>query len=109
MVVIVDFGSQYTQLIARRVRESGVYCEIYPYNVSAATLKEKSIDAIILSGGPGHLTESEISFLPDPEIFSGNYKILGICFGMQVIAKFFGAIVARGAVREYGKTLFHSE
>ncbi|MGC8805613.1 MAG: glutamine-hydrolyzing GMP synthase, partial [Candidatus Ratteibacteria bacterium] len=107
MVVIVDFGSQYTQLIARRIREAGVYCEIYPYHVPASTLKEKNIDALILSGGPGHLTESEISFLPDPEIFKGNYKILGICFGMQVIAKFSGAKVTRGAVREYGKTIFY--
>jgi len=107
MVVILDFGSQYTQLIARRIRESGVYCEIYPYHVSASTLKGKNIDGLILSGGPGHLTESEISFLPDPEIFKANYKILGICFGMQVIAKFSGAKVSKGAVREYGKTIFY--
>jgi len=109
MVAILDFGSQYTQLIARRIRELKIYCEIYPYNVSAAVLKNKNVDVIILSGGPGHLTESEISFFPDPEIFRGNYKILGICFGMQVIARFFGANVVRGKIREYGKTIFYPE
>ncbi len=57
MVAILDFGSQYTQLIARRVRELKIYCEIYPYNVSESTLREKNITTIILSGGPGHLTE----------------------------------------------------
>ncbi|MCM8814773.1 MAG: glutamine-hydrolyzing GMP synthase [Candidatus Omnitrophica bacterium] len=109
MVAILDFGSQYTQLIARRVRELKIYCEIYPYNVPASNLKEKNVRVIILSGGPGHITESELSFVPDNEIFRGQFKILGICFGMQVIAKFFGGKVERGKVREYGKTVFYPE
>lgn len=109
MVVILDFGSQYTQLIARRVRELKIYCEIYPYNVPVSSLKEKNISAIIFSGSPGHVSESEFSYLPDKEIFNQTYKILGICFGMQVIAKFFGGNVERGSVREYGKTLFYPE
>ncbi|HOC02564.1 MAG TPA: glutamine-hydrolyzing GMP synthase [bacterium] len=109
MVAILDFGSQYTQLIARRVRELKIYCEIYPYNVSESTLREKNITTIILSGGPGHLTESEITFLPDPEIFNGRYKILGICFGMQVIAKLNGANIIHGNIREYGRTVFYPE
>ncbi len=109
MVVILDFGSQYTQLIARRVRELKIYCEVYPYSVSLSNLKGKDISAVILSGGPGHVTESEISFLPDTEIFNGNHKILGICFGMQVIARFFGGKVEKGTIREYGKTIFYPE
>ncbi|MCM8822738.1 MAG: glutamine-hydrolyzing GMP synthase [Candidatus Omnitrophica bacterium] len=109
MVAILDFGSQYTQLIARRVRELKIYCEIYPYNVPASNLKEKNVRVLILSGGPGHITESELSFMPDKEIFRGQFKILGICFGMQVIAKFFGGKVERGKVREYGKTVFYPE
>ncbi|MCM8764628.1 MAG: glutamine-hydrolyzing GMP synthase [Candidatus Omnitrophica bacterium] len=109
MVAILDFGSQYTQLIARRVRELKIYCEIYPYNVPASNLKEKNVRVLILSGGPGHITESDLSFMPDKKIFSGQFKILGICFGMQVIAKFFGGKVERGKVREYGKTIFYPE
>ncbi len=109
MVVILDFGSQYTQLIARRVRELKIYCEIYPYNVPLSSLKDKNISAFIFSGSPGHITESEIFYMPDKEIFNGNYRILGICFGMQVIAKFSGGKVERGKVREYGKTVFYPE
>ncbi len=109
MVAVLDFGSQYTQLIARRIRELKIYCEIYPYNVSESTLREKNTTAIILSGGPGHITESEITFSPDPEIFNGRYKILGICFGMQVSAKLHGANIVHGEIREYGKTVFYPE
>lgn len=109
MVVILDFGSQYTQLIARRVRELKIYCEIYPYNVPLSSLKDKNISAFIFSGSPGHITQSEVSYMPDKEIFNGKYKILGICFGMQVIAKYFGGKVERGKVREYGKTVFYPE
>jgi len=109
MVAILDFGSQYTQLIARRVRELKIYCEIYPYNIRESFLREKNITAIILSGGPGHITETQISFLPDPEIFNGNYKILGICFGMQIIAKMHKASIIQPGKREYGKTVFYPE
>lgn len=109
MVVILDFGSQYTQLIARRIRELKIYCEIYPYNTPLSVFRSKDISAFILSGGPGHITESEISFMPDSEIFKSDYKILGICFGMQLIAKFFGGKVERAAAREYGKTIFFPE
>lgn len=109
MVAILDFGSQYTQLIARRVRELKIYCEIYPYDVSESSLRERNITTIILSGGPGHITESEISFLPDPEIFNERYKILGICFGMQIIAKLHKANIVHGEIREYGKAVFYPE
>lgn len=109
MVAILDFGSQYTQLIARRIRELKIYCEIYPYNVPVATLKEKNVSVIILSGGPGHVTESEVSFLPDTGIFNGNYRLLGICFGMQLISKCLGGKVEKGKVREYGKTVFYPD
>ena len=109
MVAILDFGSQYTQLIARRVRELKVYCEIYPYSVSEETLRSRNATVLILSGGPGHVTQAQIPFTPDPRIFEKNYIILGLCFGMQIIGKVFGSNVVHGTVREYGRTIFHPE
>jgi len=107
MVAIIDFGSQYTQLIARRIRELKVYSEIFPYNTKAKTLKEKGVKAVILSGGPSHIPEKgELPF--DKEILKSFY-ILGICYGMQLIGKIFGGNVSSGEKREYGKTIFYPD
>jgi GMP synthase (glutamine-hydrolysing) len=102
-IAILDFGSQYTQLIARRVREQQVYSEILPYNTTAATLHERQPAGIILSGGPNSVF-AENSPLCDPEIFNLNIPVLGICYGMQLIARVFDAPVKAGTSREYGHT-----
>jgi len=108
MVAIIDFGSQYTQLITRRIRELKVYSEIFPYNTKAKILKEKGAKAVILSGGPGHIPEKGI--IPfDREILNGDFYILGICYGMQLIGKIFGGNVSSGEKREYGKTKFYPD
>lgn len=104
-VVILDFGSQYTQLIARRVRECRVYCEIFPYNMSMLELGRKSPKAIILSGGPASLT-SRKSPACDKRIFDLGIPILGICYGMQIEGKFLGGEVGRAHKREYGFAQF---
>ena len=108
MIAVLDFGSQYTQLIVRRIRELKIYCEIFPYNVSEEILKEKGIKVIILSGGPGSANEQK-SYLPDKRIFEGDYLILGICYGMQIMGKIFGSNIIKGNIREYGKTTFYPE
>ena len=108
MIAIIDFGSQYTQLIARRVRELKVYCEIFPYTVSAEELKKRGISAVILSGGPGHIPERN-AFPLDKDFFSGAFFILGICYGMQLTAQFFGGEVHPGIKREYGRALFRPD
>ncbi len=102
LVLILDFGSQYTQLIARRVRECGVYSEIHPYNTSFEKIKKINPDAIIFSGGPSSVYDPEAP-LPDDRIFSLEKPILGICYGLQVIAYKFGGAVDRSAKREYGR------
>ncbi len=107
MVGIIDFGSQYTQLIARRVREARVYSEIFPPDVKVEKLKEKGVKAIILSGGPGHIHKGTYEF--DRNIFSGEFYILGICYGMQLIAEIYGGKVEEGKKREYGKTIFYPD
>lgn len=105
MVGIIDFGSQYTQLIARRVRECGIYSEIFPYTAGSETLKKKGMKALILSGGPGHIHSDEaLKF--DRRIFD-NFCILGVCYGMQLIAEHFNGRVSPGNKREYGETLFY--
>lgn len=107
MVAVVDFGSQYTQLIARRIRELKIYCEIFPCSVKMETLKGKGVKVVILSGGPGHLN---IEGIPDFDArILKNFYILGICYGMQVIANYFGGTVTHGVKREYGETLFYPE
>lgn len=101
IAAILDFGSQYTQLIARRVREQNVYCEIFPYDVSGRALLERDVKAIILSGGPAsvRLTKSPVCRI---EIFQLGIPVLGICYGMQLIAKLLGGKVATAGHREYG-------
>jgi GMP synthase (glutamine-hydrolysing) len=100
-VLILDFGSQYTQLIARRVREAHVYCEIYPYDVEAAEIQSFSPKAIILSGGPESVTE--LNGVRAPQIvFEMNIPILGICYGMQTLAEQLGGKVKPSGLREFG-------
>ena len=84
-VLIIDFGSQVTQLIARRVRESGVYCEIHPFNkVTAESLKAFAPKAIILSGGPASVTEPGSPRAPEA-VFSFGVPVMGICYGQQTM------------------------
>ncbi|QKF64366.1 glutamine-hydrolyzing GMP synthase [Campylobacter corcagiensis] len=101
-IIILDFGSQYTQLIARRLREQGVYAELLPYNVSIDTIKTKSPKGIILSGGPASVYAKD-AYLPDEGIFDLNLPILGICYGMQLIAQHFNGEVVPANEKEYGK------
>ena len=101
-VIILDFGSQYTQLIARRVRDLGVYAEIYPNNISIEKIVEHNPVGIILSGGPKSVNAKD-AILVDKRIFDLNIPILGVCYGMQLIAKLFGGKVSKGKAAEYGK------
>ena len=101
-VVILDFGSQYTQVIARRIRECKVYSEILPYNTPASEIAAMNPKGIILSGGPSSVYSRKAP-LPDKKIFELGIPILGICFGIQVMAKFLNGKVERGQKREYGK------
>ncbi len=101
-ILVLDFGSQYTQLIARRVRECKVYSEIYPFNVSVERIKEFSPKGIILSGGPSSVYDDEAP-LPASEIFDLGIPVLGICYGMQVMAYMLGGEVNRAQRREYGR------
>ncbi len=101
-VLILDFGSQYTQLIARRVRECGVYSEIHPFNISFERVREIDPAAIILSGGPSSVYD-EGAPLPDERILRMRKPLLGICYGLQVIARQLGGEVDGSAKREYGR------
>ncbi len=101
-VLILDFGSQVTQLIARRIRQQGVYCEIHPYNKSKEKIRDFSPKAIILSGGPASTTIKK-PLMPDKSIYSLNVPILGICYGHQLICKYFGGKVINSKKREFGK------
>jgi GMP synthase (glutamine-hydrolysing) len=100
-VLILDFGSQYTQLIARRIREAKVYCEIYPYNMPLSEIRDFNPKGIILSGGPSSVYDKNAP-IPNKDIFSLNVPILGICYGLQVITHLFGGKVKRSIEREYG-------
>ncbi len=102
IVLVLDFGSQYTQLIARRIREIGVYSEIHTYNIPLSKIKEIKPKSIILSGGPSNVYQKNAPKL-SPEIYSLNIPILGICYGLQLIAHQLGGEVDRSAKREYGK------
>src|SRR6266404_3655517 len=101
-ILILDFGSQVTQLIARRVRESGVYCEILPYNIGAGRLAEFAPAAIILSGGPASVHEHAAPLAP-PEVFQMGVPVLGICYGQQAMAAQLGGRVAPSDQREFGR------
>jgi len=101
-ILVLDFGSQYTQLIARRVRESKVYSEIFPFNVPIGRIKDFNPKGIILSGGPSSVYDSRAP-IPDLGIFTLGVPVLGICYGMQLIAHSLGGKVAKAQKREYGK------
>jgi len=100
-ILVLDFGSQYTQLIARRVRECKVYSEIHPYNWPLEKIKEFNPKGIILSGGPASVYHQDAP-LPDRAIFSLGIPVLGICYGLQVMAHMLGGKVARADRHEYG-------
>lgn len=102
MILIVDFGAQYSQLIARRVREANVYCEIVPYTSSIDKIKEKQPKGIILSGGPASVYVEDAPSISN-EIFELGVPVLGICYGGQFIAQEFGGKVNRADSREYGR------
>ncbi len=101
-ILVLDFGSQYTQLIARRVRESKVYSEIFPFNIGIDRIRAFEPRGIILSGGPSSVYDSGAP-VPDLEIFNLGVPVLGICYGMQVMAHYLGGRVAKAAKREYGR------
>lgn len=101
-VLILDYGSQYTQLIARRVREQRVYCEIAPFDLPPSEILERAPSAIILSGGPASVTEEDAPAL-SKEILSLGVPVLGICYGLQVMTRTLGGRVEPSARREYGR------
>ncbi len=100
-VFVLDFGSQYTQLIARKVRELGVYSEIVPYSISPARIKKEKPGALILSGGPQSVYDKAAP-LADPRIFDLGLPVLGICYGLQLMGRQMGGRVAASSKREYG-------
>ena len=101
-IIILDFGSQYTQVIARRIRECSVYSTILRYDTPAAEIAKLKPSGIILSGGPSSVYAADAP-LPDRAIFAMGVPILGICFGVQLFAQFLGGKVEKGQKREYGK------
>ena len=103
-ILVLDFGSQYTQLIARRLREYGIYTEIVPYFEKLDSIKAKNPKGIILSGGPASVYE-EGAYKPDSRVFELGVPVLGICYGMQYIAHFFGGSVVRAEAQEFGKAV----
>jgi len=100
-VLVLDFGSQYTQLIARKVRELGVYSEIFPFDTPVSRIKKESPQALILSGGPRSVYEKGAP-LASPEVFHLGLPVLGICYGLQLMAHLLGGKVAPSSHREYG-------
>ena len=103
-ILILDFGSQVTQLIARRVRESGVYSEIRPFNIAEDALRAFAPKAIILSGGPASVHVSEAPRAPDA-VFALGVPILGICYGEQLICQQLGGRVEMSDHREFGRAM----
>lgn len=103
LVLVVDFGGQYNQLIARRVRECGVYCEIIPYDYTIEKIKAKNPKGIIFTGGPNSVYGEDTPTV-EKEVFELGVPVLGICYGDQLMAHLLGGKVATAPVREYGKT-----
>lgn len=101
-IVVLDFGSQYTQLIARKLREESIYCEIVPYSESVESILSKEPKGIILSGGPASVYAKD-AYHPDSKIFELGLPIMGICYGMQLISQHFGGSVIAANHHEYGK------
>ena len=107
LVLVLDFGSQYAQLIARRIRDQNVYCEIVRHDVPAATIKARGAKAIVLSGGPSSVYEDNAPKC-DPALFELGIPILGICYGMQLSAQILGGRVRRAEQREFGRASLKS-
>ena len=108
-IIVLDFGSQYTQLIARRIRESHVYCEIHPFDLTVKEIEEMKPSGLVLSGGPASVP-AEDSPMPDPGLFDLDVPMLGICYGIHLIGQAMGGSVVSSAHREFGKaTLRHSD
>ncbi len=101
VIAVLDFGSQYTQVIARRIRECGVYSRIYPYETKTSQLKKDNVEGIILSGGPSSVF-SRNAPMPDKKIFQIGIPVLGICYGIQLMGALLGGKVERSEQREYG-------
>ena len=102
-ILILDFGGQYTQLIARRVRECGVYSSVLPYNADLQAIRKEQSVGIILSGGPASVLDEGAPRI-DPQVFALGVPVLGICYGMQLMACLLGGTIERGVQREYGRT-----
>jgi GMP synthase (glutamine-hydrolysing) len=107
-ILILDFGSQYTQLIARRIREAQVYCEIHPFNFQVKQIEEFGPKGLILSGGPASVYDADSPVL-DPRIFDLHVPILGICYGMQLMTHQLGGVVTKAGDREYGHATIRIE
>jgi GMP synthase (glutamine-hydrolysing) len=107
-IVILDFGSQYSRLIARRVRESNTYCEIIPHDAGNDILNEQDVIGVILSGGPNSVYEDGAPMAPT-WVFDAGVPILGICYGMQLLAHQLGGKVEPGTEREYGHAVVHKD
>ena len=103
MVIVLDFGGQYNQLVARRVRECNVYCEIYSYRTDIEKIKAMNPKGIILTGGPNSCYEPDSPTYTD-ELFKLGIPVLGLCYGAQLMSHVLGGKVERADVREYGKT-----
>ena len=101
-ILILDFGSQYTQLIARRIRELGVYCEIVGPAPSDEALTEFEPSGIVLSGGPASVNDDDMPPIPDA-VLNGHWPVLGICYGMQAFAAQLGGEVETASHQEYGR------
>ena len=101
-ILILDFGSQVTQLIARRIRESGVYSEIFPFSQLNEALEKIQPKGIILSGGPSSVTDSDAPTI-DSDIFNLDIPILGICYGQQIMCSLLGGKVESSKEREFGR------
>ena len=108
LILVLDFGSQYNQLITRRIREMGVYSELHDHEISIDEIKRMNPKGIILSGGPNSVYE-EGSFTIDPEIYNLGIPVLGICYGMQLTTKLLGGKVERANEREYGKAIIKAK
>ena len=101
-IVVLDFGSQYSHLICRRIREANVYCELLPYNTPANVIKEIDTKGIIFSGGPASVYAKNAP-KPDRQLFQMGKPILGICYGHQILVDNFGGRVKKSNSREYGR------